>query len=143
MRSIGLTLVYLYQMLRGMIGLFFGLFIVFYTGPTNQFVRQASQGNVVERFMAHFGHASGLIIIVFAGAHIIAGYGVLRRQDWGRILTLLFSAFELVLILPGALHANRFSLVFSLLNAACMFYLSMPTVRRAFQTANRPLQASA
>jgi len=58
MRPIGVTLVCLYQLLRGVIGLVFGLFIVFYTGPTNQFVARASQGNAAERWMANIGHAA-------------------------------------------------------------------------------------
>ncbi len=49
MRPIGVTLICLYQMLRGLIGLVFGLFIVCYTGPSNQFVARASQGNAAER----------------------------------------------------------------------------------------------
>ena len=101
MRPIGLTLICLYQMLRGLTGLVFGLFIVCYTGPSNQFVARASQGNAAERLMASFGHAAGLAIVVFAVVHLLAGYGVLRRQNWGRILTLLLSAVELVLILPS------------------------------------------
>ncbi|MFY9701824.1 MAG: hypothetical protein WAK02_06705 [Terriglobales bacterium] len=143
MRSLGLTLICLYQMLRGLTGLVFGLFIVCYTGPSNQFVARASQGNAAERLMASFGHAAGLAIVVFAVVHLLAGYGVLRRQNWGRILTLLLSAVELVLILPSAIHANRFSLVFSPLNAACILYLSMPPVRRAFQAASDAVRISA
>ncbi len=143
MRPVGLTLVCLYQLLRGVIGLVFGLFIVFYTGPTNQFVARASKGNAVERMMANLGHASGLVIVGFAVLHMLAGYGVLRRRNWGRILTLLFSAIELMLILPSAVHANLFSLVFSPLNAVCILYLAMPPVRRAFQAASKPRQMSA
>jgi uncharacterized membrane protein (DUF2068 family) len=143
MRPIGVTLVCLYQLLRGVIGLVFGLFIVFYTGPTNQFVAQASQGNAAERWMANIGHAAGIVIVVFAVVHALAGYGVLRRRNWGRLLTILVSALELALILPAAIHANWFALVFSPLNAACIFYLSMPPIRRAFQGASNPVWTSA
>jgi len=140
MRPLGVTLVFAYQILRGLIGLVFGLFIVFYTGPTNQFVAKASQGNAVERLFATFGHAAGLFIIMFALLHMLAGYGVFRMQNWGRLLTALFSAVELALLLPAAVQANLFSLCFGVLNAACIFYLAMPPIRHAFKAESNELR---
>jgi hypothetical protein len=140
MRPRGVTLVAFYQTLRGLIGLVFGLFILFYKGPANQFVSRASEGNAVERFVGTFGHAAGVVIIVFALVHIVAGYGVFRVLNWGRLLTLLFSAIELVLVLPGATHANLFSLCFGVLNALSIFYLAMPAVRRSFRAESNQLR---
>ena len=135
MRPFGVTLTVLYQILRGLIGVVFGLFIVIYVGPTNKFVAAASQGNPVERFMADLGHAAGLVIIGFALLHMVAGYGLLRMQDWARQLTLLYSVAELVLELPSTIHANLWALLFAPLNAICILYLVMPQARRAFQAA--------
>jgi len=140
MRPFGVTLISIYQILRGLIGIVFGLFIVIYVGPTNKFVAAASEGNAVERFMAPFGHAAGLVIIGFALLHMVAGYGLLRMQNWARQLTLLFSVVELVLELPSALHANLWALAFTPLNALCILYLAMPSVRRAFQSARNQRQ---
>lgn len=132
MRPLGVTLVSLYQILRGVTGLVFGLFILIYPGPANKFASVASEGNSVERLVGHFGHAAGLIIIVFAVVHLLAGYVVLRMRNWGRVLTIVFSAIELALVLPGAVGVNIFSLFFGGINAACIFYLAMPPIRRAF-----------
>lgn len=140
MRPFGVTLVLFYQMLRGLIGIVFGLFILIYVGPTNKFVAAASQGNAVERSMATFGHAAGFVIIGFALLHMVAGYGLLGMQNWARQLTLLYSVIELVLELPNTIHLNLFALVFAPLNALCILYLAMPTVRRAFQAARKQRQ---
>ncbi len=140
MRPFGVTLIVLYQMLRGLIGIVFGLFIVIYVGPTNKFVAAASQGNPVERVMATFGHAAGFVIIGFALLHVVGGCGLLRMLNWARHLTLLFSVIELVLQLPSAIHVNLWGLAFVPLNALCIVYLAMPTVRRAFQSTRNPRQ---
>ena len=140
MRPFGVTLIFLYQIIRGLIGIVFGFFIVFYVGPTNKFVAAASQGNAVERTMADFGHAAGLVIIGFALLHMVAGYGLLRMHNWARQLTLLFSVVELVLELPSALRGNLWALAFAPLNAMCILYLAMPPVRRAFQSSRNQRQ---
>lgn len=140
MRPLGATLVGFYQILRGVIGLVFGLFVLLYTGPSNKLASLAAEGNAFERLLSHFGHAAGLVIIFFAVVHMLAGYAVLHMQNWGRLLTLLLSAIELVLLLPSAVHANIFSLLFGAINAACIFYLAMPPVRRAFHTESNPLR---
>lgn len=143
MRPFGITLVALYQILRSGIGLVFGLFVLFYDGPANKLVSVAALGNPVERLVGHFGHGGGLIVVVFSILHLVAGYGVFRMQNWGRFLTLLFCATELVLVLPTALQSNIFSLLIGGLNAICIFYLAMPTVRRAFQSERNLLPISA
>jgi hypothetical protein len=134
MRPLGVTLVGIYQILRGLMGLVFGLFILFFVGPANKFASVASRGNSVERVVGHMGHAAGLVVILFAIVHVIASYGVLLIRNWGRLLTILFSAIELALVISKDVGVNVFSLLVGGLNAACIFYLAMPPVRRAFQT---------
>lgn len=133
MRPFGVTLICLYQALRALIGVVFGFFIAFYIGPANVFLLQAGQGNTVEQFIGQLGHEAGLVIVGVALVHLLAGYGLLRMRTWARLLTLLLSALELVLVIPSALHANSFSLCFGALNALCIFYLAMPPVRRCFK----------
>jgi hypothetical protein len=140
MRPLGVTLVGFYQILRGVIGLVFGLFVLLYNGPANKLASLAAEGNAVERLLGALGHAAGLVIIVFVIVHMLAGYGVLQMQNWGRFLTLLFAAIELVLILPGVVHANIFSLLFGAMNAVCIFYLAMPPVKRAFHAEGNPMR---
>jgi uncharacterized membrane protein (DUF2068 family) len=143
MRPLGVTLVGSYQILRGVIGLLFGLSVLLFTGLVAKVASLAAEGNAIERLLHGFGHAVGLVIIVFAILHFLAGYGVLQMQNWGRLLTLLFSAIGLVLVLPGVAHAHIFSLLFGAINAACIFYLAMPPIKRAFHAEGNPMRIAA
>jgi len=132
MRPLGVTLVGYYQILRGVIGLLFGFSVLLFTGLIAKIASLAAEGNAIQRWLHGLGHAAGVVIILFAVVHFLAGYGVLQMQNWGRLLTLLFAAIGLVLVLPGLAHAHVFSLIFGAINAACVFYLVMPPVKRAF-----------
>jgi len=143
MRPLGVTLVGFYQILRGLLGLLFGLSVLAFTGLTAKLASMAAEGNAVENLLRRFGHAAGLGIIVFAFIHILAGYGVLQMQNWGRLLTLLFSAIGFVLVLFGALHGSVFSLLFAIINAACIFYLAMPPIKRIFHAEGNPMRMAA
>jgi hypothetical protein len=143
MRPLGVTLVGFYQILRGVIGLVFGLSVLLFTGLAAKLASLAAEGNAVERLLNGFGYMAGLGIIVFAAVHMIAGYGVLQMQNWGRLLTLLFSAIGLVLVLPGLIHAHMFSLFFGAINGACIFYLAMPPIKRAFHAEGNPMRMAA
>jgi uncharacterized membrane protein (DUF2068 family) len=133
MRPLGVTLVGYYQILRGILSLLFGLSVLLFSGLAAKLASLAAEGNAVERILRDFGHAAGLGIMVFAVVHMLAGYGVLQMENWGRLLTLIFSAIGLILVLPGLIHAHSFSLLFGAINAACIVYLLMPPVKRAFQ----------
>ena len=143
MRPLGVTLVGFYQILRGVIGLLFGLSVLLFTGMVAKLASLAAEGNAVERLVHGFGHAAGLIVVVFGLVHMLAGYGVLQMENWGRLLTLLFSAIGLVLVLPGALHMHVFSLLFGAINAASIFYLAMPPIKRAFHAEGNPMRVAA
>ena len=143
MRTLGVTLVGFYQILRGVIGLVFGLSVLLFSGLSAKLASMAAEGNAVERLLRDFGHVAGLGIIVFAVVHMIAGYGVLQMQNWGRLLTLLFSAIGLVLVLPGLVQAHIFSLLFGAINAACILYLAMPPIKRAFHAEGNPMRKAA
>jgi uncharacterized membrane protein (DUF2068 family) len=143
MRPLGVTLVGFYQILRGVIGVVFGVSILLFAGLAAKLASLAAEGNAVENILRSFGHLAGLGIIVFAIVHMVAGYGVLQMQNWGRLLTLLFSAIGLVLVLPGVFVANIFSLLFGAINAACIFYLAMPPIKRAFHAEGDPMRMAA
>jgi uncharacterized membrane protein (DUF2068 family) len=143
MRPLGVTLVGFYQILRGVLSLLFGLCVLLFAGLAAKLASLAAEGNAVERLLRDFGHVAGLGIIVFAVVHMLAGYGVLQMQNWGRLLTLLFSAIGLVLVLPGLIHAHVFSLLFGAINAACIFYLAMPAIKRAFHAEGNSMRMAA
>jgi uncharacterized membrane protein (DUF2068 family) len=133
MRTLGSIFVSLYQFLRGIISLIFGAFILCYVGPANKLAFVSAGGNALERTVGGMGHAAGIVIVSFALIHFIAGYGIWRMKRWGRFLTILFSAIELVFMIPAAIQINTFSLIFTVLNAICILYLAMPPVRRSFR----------
>ena len=78
-----------------------------------------------------------------AAFHIAAGYGVLAMENWGRLLTLLFSAAGLVILLPF-LH-GFLPMIFAVINAATIICLVLPPTKRAFhgQDKNKPLHVAA
>jgi hypothetical protein len=143
MRPLGVTLVGFYQILRGVVALLFGLSILLFTGLATKLASLAAEGNAIERILRDFGQLTGVVIIVFALIHLLTGYGLLQMQNWGRFLTLLFSAIGLVLVLPGLAHANVASCLFGVINAACIIYLAMPPIKRAFRAADNPVRAVA
>lgn len=143
MRPLLVTLIGFYQILRGVLGVLFGLGILLFTGLAARLASLAAEGNAVERYLHGLGHVAGLAIIIFAGLHLVAGYGLLQMQNWGRLLTLLFSAIGLVLVLPGVLSMHMFSLFFGIINAASIFYLAMPPIKRAFHAQGNPLRMAA
>jgi hypothetical protein len=143
MRPLGVALVGFYQILRGVIGLLFGISVLLFTGLVAKVASLAAEGNAIEGLLHGFGHAVGLVIIVFAAVHLFAGYGVLQMQNWGRLLTLLFSAIGLVLVLPGMVHAHTFPLLFGVINAACIIYLARPAIKRAFRAEGNPMRMAA
>jgi len=143
MRPLGVTLVGFYQILRGVVALLFGACILLFTGLAARLSSLAAEGNAIGNLLRDFGLLAGLAIVVFGIVHLVAGYGVLQMQNWGRLLTLLFSALGLVVLLPGAAHANVFFVIFGVINAACIFYLAMPPVRRAFLAPDKPIRMAA
>jgi hypothetical protein len=143
MRPLGVTLIGIYQILRGVIGVLFGFSILLFTGLVSRLANLAADGNAVGGFLHGLGRAAGLGVIVFAVVHILAGYGVLQMHNWGRLLTLLFSAIGLVLLLPGVVHINIFSVLFGTINAASIFYLAMPPIKRVFHAEGNPMRLAA
>jgi uncharacterized membrane protein (DUF2068 family) len=140
MRPLGVTLIGSYQILRGILGVLFGLAMLAFAGLAAKLASLAAEGSALERRLSGLGHVIGLGIIVFAVLELAAGYGVLQMHNWGRFLTLLFSAIGLVLLLPGMTQRDIFSLVFGLLNAATLFYLASPPMKRAFQAGGSALK---
>ncbi len=69
MRPLGVTLVGFYQILRGVLGLLFGLSIMVFTGLAAKLASLAAEGNALENFLRSFGHIAGLVIIVFRIIH--------------------------------------------------------------------------
>jgi uncharacterized membrane protein (DUF2068 family) len=143
MRPLPVTLIGYYQVLRGLLSGLFGLSILLFGGLAAKLASFAAEGNAIQRLLSAFGHVAGLILLVAAALHVIAGFGVLQMQNWGRWLTLLFSAAGLAILLPF-MH-GFFPMLFALINAATIIYLVLPPTKRAFQgqDSNRSLRMAA
>jgi uncharacterized membrane protein (DUF2068 family) len=142
MRPLGVTLIGFYQILRGVVGILFGLSLMLFTGLAAKLASLAAEGNAAGRFFG-VGHLVGLVIILFAAFHLVAGYGVLRMQNWGRLLTLFFSAIGPALLLPVIVVMHGIPLIFGIINAAVIFYLATPAVKRAFHEQRPSLRMAA
>ena len=143
MRPLGVTLIGIYQILRGALGVLFGLSLMLFTGLAAKFASLAAEGNAVERVLHGFGRVAGLGILVFALLHILAGFGLLKMENWSRLLTLLLSAIALVALLPVLIVAHGLPLIAGAINAACIFYLALPPVKRVFHQDRPTLRAAA
>lgn len=141
MRPLLVTLIGFYQILRGVLYLLVGLSILVFAGLAAKLASLASEGNAMHRFISTFGHWSGLVILVAAFFHFAAGYGLLQMQNWGRLLTILFSAVGLFLLLPFLRGAVP--LIFAAINAVALFYLVLPPVKRAFHEHSKSLRMAA
>jgi uncharacterized membrane protein (DUF2068 family) len=143
MRPLGVTLVGFYQILRGVVDLLFGLSLLLFTGLAVKLASLAAEGSATGHFFAGFGRLAGLVIILFAALQLISAYGVLKVQNWGRLLTLFLSAIGLVLLLPVVLIVHGLPLVFGIINALVILYLAMPAVKRAFHEQRHSLRMAA
>jgi uncharacterized membrane protein (DUF2068 family) len=142
MRPLGITLIGIYQILRGVLGVLFGLSLMLFTGLAAKLASLAAEGNAVERILHSFGRMAGLGIVVFALLHLLAGFGVLKMQNWGRLLTLLLSAIGLVILLPVLVASLGLPLIFAAINAVSIFYLAMPPIKRVFHAGRPALRAA-
>jgi hypothetical protein len=143
MRPLPVTLIGYYQILRGLIYGLFGLSIFAFAGLAAKLASLAAEGNAMQRFLSTSGHVAAVVVLVLAAFHIVAGFGVLAMENWGRLLTLLFSAVGLVTLLPF-LHAFL-PMIFAAINAAVIIYLVLPGTKRAFrgQDKDKPLRMAA
>ena len=143
MCPLGVTLISLYQILRGALGVLFGLSLMLFTSLAAKLASLAAEGNALERILHGFGRMAGLGIVVFGLLHILAGFGLLKMENWGRLLTLLFSAIGLVVLLPVLIASHGLPLVFAAINAASIFYLALPPIKRIFHGEKPALRAAA
>jgi len=142
MRPLVVTLIGFYQILRGVIYFLVGLSVLAFSGLAAKLGIFGAEGRAMSVFLRGFGHLAGLIIVVVALFIFAAGYGLLQMQNWGRLLTLLFSAVGLVLLLPF-LRGFPLPTVFAAIDAVIIFYLALPSIKRAFHEQDKALRVPA
>jgi uncharacterized membrane protein (DUF2068 family) len=143
MRPTGVTLIGIYQLLRGAVGIVFALLLMLASSLAARLASLVAEGTAIARLMHGFVHLAGIVVLVLAMLHCVAGFGLLKMQNWGRLLTLLFSAIGLVALLPVIMVAHGLPLILGLINAITIVYLAMPPIKRAFHGEKATLKAAA
>ena len=143
MRPLGVVLVGFYQILRGVLGIVFGFALLLFADLAGRLASLAVEGRAAGHFFGGFGPLAAVVVIVFSALHLVAGYGLLKMQNWGRLLAIFFSAIGLFLLLPLLVVMRGLPLVFGAINAAVIFYLAAPSVKRAFREERSPLRTAA
>jgi hypothetical protein len=143
MRPLAVSLIGIYQILRGILGVLFALGILLSTALAAKLASLASEGNFVERILSGMGHMLGIGVLLFALAHLLAGFGLFKMGNWARLLTLFLSALGLIGAVAALGRPSAWLLVTGIVNAASLFYLAMPPVKRAFHSERPALRAAA
>jgi hypothetical protein len=65
--------------------------------------------------LAAFGAVMGIIIILVAGLWILAGVGLLKRRQWGRIITLVLAVITGILAVLSLFGGDLRSILFGLI----------------------------
>jgi len=143
MRPLAVCLIGIYQILRGILGVLFALGILLFTGLAAKLASLASEGNFVERMLGGLGHMLGYAVLLFALAHLLAGFGLFKMGNWARLLTLFLCALGLVGAVAALGRPNPWVLVSGIINAVSLLYLALPLVKRAFHAQRTAMRAAA
>ena len=109
MRPTGVTLTAYFPFYRGGLVALFSLGAMILGGISSRVAALASEGNALERFLGGLGHFLGMALLIYALVQIVATIGLLSAQNWARLLTLLFSAVGILILLPRAIHLHPLS----------------------------------
>jgi p-aminobenzoyl-glutamate transporter AbgT len=143
MRPLAVSLIAIYQILRGILGVLFALGILLFTSLAAKLASLASEGNFVERMLGGLGHMLGYAVLLFALAHLLAGFGLFKMGNWARLLTLFLCALGLVGAVAALGRPNPWVLVSGIINAVSLLYLALPPVKRAFHAQRTAMRAAA
>ena len=138
MRPTGITLSSYFQFFRGVLVALVGFGAMFLGNISSRVASLASEGNALERFLGGLGHLLGIALLIYAVIQIATGLGLLLRQSWARLLTLVFSALGIVVLLPRTIHLRPVATIYSLLNLAVIIYLLLPQTQAYFQNRKLP-----
>jgi uncharacterized membrane protein len=133
MRPLGVTLSAYFQFFRAALIALVAGGVMFVGGMASRLASLASEGNRLQEFLGSFGKFLGMVLLVYAGIQLVLGVGLLLRQNWARMATILFCVLGILLLLPRAAHLRPVSLIYTLVHLAVILYLLMPEARRYFE----------
>ena len=138
MRPLGVTLSACFQFFRGALVGLLGLGALLVGGLASRFASLAAEGNRLQQLLSGFGHLLGLALLIYAFVLILLGVGLLLRQNWARVLTIIFSGFVVLLHLPGLILHRPLPVLLVLLNLVVLVYLLLPEASSYFQNRQLP-----
>lgn len=142
MRPTGVTLSAYFQFFRGAVVALFAGGVFFVGGMASRLASLATEGNSLQRFLGGLGHFIGVALLIYAAVLILSGIGLLLQQNWARLLTIVFSALGVLVLLPRALALHPFSTLFALLNLAVLIYLLLPATASSFLNKRLPADST-
>ena len=142
MRPTGVTLTAYFQFFRGAIVALFAAGIFFVGGMASRLAALAAEGNNLQKFLGGLGHFVGVALLIYAAVQIVSGIGLLLQQNWARLVTIVFSALGVLVLLPRAIHLRPVSTLFALLNLAVLIYLLLPETASYFSAKRLPVDQS-
>ncbi len=142
MRPTGVTLSAYFQFFRGAVLALFAGGIFFVGGMASRLASLAAEGNNLQRFLGSLGNFVGAALLIYAVVQIISGIGLLLLQNWARILTMVFSALGILVLLPRAIHLRPASTLFVILNLTVLIYLLLPETASYFLTKKLPVDST-
>jgi hypothetical protein len=132
MRPLGVTLSAYFQFLRAVLLALFAAGVGFVSTMASRVASLAAEGNFLERALSGLGHFLAIALLIYAFIQAVLGVGLLLRQNWARLLTIIFNALAVLVLLPRALHLRPFSVLFAILNIAVLLYLLLPQAKAYF-----------
>jgi hypothetical protein len=137
-RPTGVTVIAIFQIAVGIFAILAGV-MVFGLGSAVA-MHRAAFGGPVGGVMGVIGAFLGIIALVIGLLYIVLGVGLLKLQNWARLMTLVFTALALLLhamrLLGYMLHFMMIHAFFNVIVVAIcvliIWYLLQPEVKRAF-----------
>jgi uncharacterized membrane protein (DUF2068 family) len=133
LRPLGVTLAACFEFLRAALLALFAGGVLFVGNVAARMAGMAAEGNLLQNLLAGFGKFVGAALLVYSAIQLILGIGLLLRQNWARVLAIVFSGIGFLLLLPRLVHLRPVSALFALVNLAVMIYLFLPGTRVYFQ----------
>jgi len=133
MRPLGVTISAWFEFVCTALINLVGLTVMLVGGVASRLAKVAAGSNLLQRRLAGFGKFVGIALLICAAIPLALGLGFFLRQKRTGLLTMVFCAFGLLILLLPLIHLRLMSLLFGLLQSAVLIYLALPEARCYFE----------
>ena len=133
MRPLGVTLSAWFELVRAALISLVGLAVTLVGRVASRLAAVAAEGNTLQGVLAGFGKFVGIALLIYAAIQLALGLGLLMRQNWTRLLTMIFCGLGVLILLPRLIHLRPMSMLFGLLQLGVLIYLALPETRCYFE----------